>query len=74
MVLKSYAEKNHYILAAAFGETPYDTHHYYVRRDFMDSDGIVYAIRAMDYYWYGPKRKTNNYALLYGGITFNHPE
>jgi hypothetical protein len=64
MVLKIYAEENHYILAAAFGETPHDTHHYYVRRDFVDSDEIVNKIRSMDYYWYGPKRKTKNYALF----------
>ena len=44
IALKDYAESHHYILAAAFGDSPYETHYYYVRPDFSDSDRIVHAL------------------------------
>ena len=47
--LRHYAEANDYRLAAAFGVTPYDTHYYYVRRDFADSLAITQAIRSVPY-------------------------
>jgi hypothetical protein len=62
MVLKSYAEKNGYTLAAVFGDSPYDTHYYYVRADFPESDEIVSRIREMDYTWYKTGRKAVDYA------------
>ncbi len=64
MTLKRYAEKNGYILAAAFGETPYDTHYYYVRPDFAESCEIVKRIRAVDYHWSATGNKAINYAML----------
>jgi len=63
ITLKDYAEKNGYRLAAAFGDSPYETHYYYVRADFADSDRIVHDISAMkNYYWYASGRKSINYA------------
>ena len=52
MTLKDYAESHHYILAAIFGVTPYDTHYYYVRPDFADSQTIVHLIsKFRGYSW-----------------------
>ena len=52
LTLKDYAESHHYILAAVFGVTPYDTHYYYVRPDFADSQTIVKLIsRFRGYAW-----------------------
>lgn len=64
MTLKHYAEKKGYILAAAFGESPYDTHYYYVRSDFDESKEIVDRIRAVDYSWFATGNKAINYAML----------
>ena len=47
-----YAERRGYILAAVYGETPYDTHYYYVRPDFPDAAAIVQRIRSTRYIWY----------------------
>lgn len=49
VVLKTYAESRNYILAAAYGETPYETEYYYVRSDFPESAEIIRRIREMDY-------------------------
>ena len=64
MVLNDYAIKNHYILAAVFGDSPYDTHYYYVRPDFPDSQNIEHLISHMKkYYWPAePGIKAINYA------------
>ena len=52
MTLKNYAESHHYILAAVFGVTPYDTHYYYVRPGFADSQNIVRLIsKFRGYAW-----------------------
>jgi len=52
MTLKNYAESHHYILAAVYGVTPYDTHYYYVRPDFADSQTIVKLVsRLHGYAW-----------------------
>jgi len=64
MTLKEYAEENGYILAASYGDSPYDTHYYYVWPDFPDSQEIVQRIQSMDYYWYVTGEKSINYALL----------
>jgi len=64
MTLKRYAEKNGYVLAAAFGESPYDTHYYYVRSDFPESSEIISRIRSTNYTWNSSGRKSINYALL----------
>ncbi len=63
MTLKRYAERNGYTLAAVFGDSPYNTHYYYVRSDFPESEEIISRIRGMDYYWYGTGRVSINYAL-----------
>lgn len=63
ITLKTYAEAHNYILAAAFGDSPYETHYYYVRRNFPDSERILRSISSMkDYYWYATGRKAMNYA------------
>ena len=63
ITLKDYAEKNGYVLAAAFGDSPYETHYYYVRDDFADSEKIIHDISTMkNYYWYVSGKKSINYA------------
>jgi hypothetical protein len=65
LTLKNYAEANHYVLAAAFGDSPYEAHYYYVRPDFPDSERISRAISAMkDYRWFASGRRAINYAGL----------
>jgi hypothetical protein len=65
ITLKNYAEAHGYTLAAAFGDSPYETHYYYVRPDFPDSDKLVHDISGMkNYYWFGTGRKAINYALI----------
>lgn len=62
--LKHYAEKRGYVLAAVFGETPYDTQHFYVRADFTDSAEIVRRIRSTPYTQMSTGRACVNYAGL----------
>jgi len=50
--LLNYAIKRNYFLAASFGETPYDTHYYYIRCDFPESGEIISKIQSMDYRWH----------------------
>jgi len=65
LTLKNYAEANHYVLAAAFGDSPYEAHYYYVRPDFPDSEKIARAISALkDYRWFASGRRAINYAGL----------
>jgi hypothetical protein len=54
ITLKSYAEDHHYILAAVFGVSPYDTHYYYVRPDFADSQALVRLISRFTRYAWAP--------------------
>ena len=63
ITLMEYAEKHGYILAAAFGDSPYETHYYYVRSDFNDSATIVHELVTMkNYYWFSSGKKSINYA------------
>lgn len=63
VTLMDYAQQHGYILAAAFGDSPYETHYYYVRPDFVDSSKIVHDISGMkDYYWFTTGKKAINYA------------
>jgi hypothetical protein len=63
ITLRDYAEKHGYVLAAAFGDSPYETHYYYVRTDFADSAAIVHLISTLkDYYWFTSGKKSINYA------------
>jgi hypothetical protein len=39
LTLLDYAESHDYVLAAAFGDSPYESHYYYVRADFADGEG-----------------------------------
>ncbi len=65
ITMKEYAEANGYILAAVFGDSPYDTHYYYVRPDFDDSQRIVEQISKMKkYYWFTTGKKAINYAEI----------
>jgi len=63
LVLKTYAEKNNYVLAAAFGDTPYDIDYYYVRPDFPEASGIIKRIRFAEYRSLLTGKKAINYAL-----------
>ncbi len=62
--LQRYAERRGYILAAVYGDTPRDTHYYYVRSDFPDAAAIVEQIRNTRYIWYETGTVSVNYALL----------
>lgn len=64
IILKEYAEKRGYILAAVFGDSPYDTHYYYVRPDFPDSRRIVRQISEMKYYYFTTGKRAINYATF----------
>jgi arabinofuranosyltransferase len=64
ILLKTYAEENGYVLAAVFGDSPYDTHYYYVRSDFEDSERIIEQISEMkNYYWPITGKRSINYAI-----------
>ncbi len=63
ILLKDYAEANGYVLAAIFGDSPYDTHYYYVRADFEDSERLIDQISSMKRYFYPTTgKKSINYA------------
>jgi hypothetical protein len=65
ITMKEYAEANGYVLAAVFGDSPYDTHYYYVRTDFSDSKRLIQQISTMKkYYWFATGKKSINYAEL----------
>ncbi len=46
--LDIYAREHDYSLAAVYGDNPVDTHYYYVRPDFPESQEIVAFIRSLD--------------------------
>ena len=63
ILLKGYAEDNGYILAAVFGDSPYDTHYYYVRPGFEDSKRLVEQIsKFRDYFYPTTGKRSINYA------------
>lgn len=63
ILLKTYAEENGYVLAAVFGDSPYDTHYYYVRPDFEDSKRLVVQIsKFRNYYYPTTGKRSINYA------------
>jgi hypothetical protein len=63
ILMKTYAEENGYVLAAIFGDSPYDTHYYYVRTDFEDSEALIERISEMKTYYYPTTGKRSiNYA------------
>ncbi len=65
ITLMEYAQKHGYVLAAAFGESPYEVHYYYVRPDFPDSKQIAARISTMaGYTWYLTGKKSINYASI----------
>ena len=65
ITLKDYAESHGYTLAAAFGDSPYETHYYYVKPGFPDSARITRALATMNnYYWFSTGRKSVNYARV----------
>ena len=49
-IMRNYAIKRGYVLAAVWGGTYCEYHVYWVKRDFADSDAIVSAIRDHPYY------------------------
>ncbi len=63
ITLKTYAEENGYVLAAVFGDSPYDTHYFYVRPDFEDSANLVESISEFrDYFYPTTGKRSINYA------------
>lgn len=63
ILLKTYAEENNYVLAAVFGDSPYDTHYYYVRNDFEDSKRLIVQISQFrDYFYPTTGKRSINYA------------
>lgn len=63
IMLKTYAEENGYVLAAVFGDSPYDTHYFYVRPDFEDSANLVERISEFrDYFYPTTGKRSINYA------------
>lgn len=63
ILLKTYAESNGYVLAAVFGDSPYDTNYFYVRPDFEDSQALIEQISSMrNYYWFTTGKRSINYA------------
>lgn len=65
ILLKTYAEENNYVLAAVFGDSPYDTHYYYVRNDFEDSKRLITQISQFRNYYYPTTGKRSiNYAEM----------
>lgn len=68
ILMKTYAEENGYVLAAIFGDSPYDTHYYYVRPDFEDSAELIEKISEMKNYFYPTTGKRSiNYANYENG-------
>lgn len=49
--LHAFAIKEKYLLAAVYGDSPYDTHYYFVRPDAPDAAALVAAIRDHPYEW-----------------------
>jgi hypothetical protein len=65
LTLMDYAESHDYVLAAAFGDSPYESHYYYVRADFADGGRIAREIAKLkDYRWFTTGKKAVNYADL----------
>ena len=63
ILLKTYAEENGYVLAAVFGDSPYDAHYYYVRSDFEDSNALINRISQFrDYFYPTTGKRSINYA------------
>ncbi|MBK9208345.1 MAG: hypothetical protein IPL71_08610 [Anaerolineales bacterium] len=63
ITMKQSAEANGYVLAAVFGDSPYDTHYYYVRTDFEDSERLIEQISTLKkYYWPTTGKRSINYA------------
>jgi hypothetical protein len=63
ILLKTYAEENGYVLAAVFGDSPYDTHYFYVRKDFEDSERLIERISEFrDYFYPTTGKRSINYA------------
>ncbi|MCB9110269.1 MAG: hypothetical protein H6634_03380 [Anaerolineales bacterium] len=68
ILLKTYAEENGYTLAAVFGDSPYDTHYYYVRPGFEDSKRLVEQIsKFRDYFYPTTGKRSINYAVYDNG-------
>lgn len=65
ILMKTYAEDNGYTLAAVFGDSPYDTHYFYVRPGFEDSKRLVEQIsKFRDYFYPTTGKRSINYAIF----------
>jgi len=65
-LLKDYAERRGYVLAAAYGATPRSVHYYYVRPDFAQSAEIIDRLRSIDYYYYSTGDLATDFARSAG--------
>ncbi|MCL5255289.1 MAG: hypothetical protein M1363_04035, partial [Gammaproteobacteria bacterium] len=66
LTLDTYARENNYTLAAVYGASPVDTHYYYVRPDFPESQEIVAFIQSLD----GGKYKYGAHTIDYNKLTW----
>lgn len=64
--LRRYVTQNRYVCAASFGDSPYETHYYYVKSDsgFTDRKNLIENIRNIRYRWYVTGAYCLNYALM----------
>jgi arabinofuranosyltransferase len=62
--LAAYAAEKGYVCAASFGDSPYESHCYYVRPDFDCSGELVKRIRCFPYRWYKTGENSINYATV----------
>lgn len=64
--LETYAQRNNYILAAAWGDSPWFAHYYYVKPGLPDTDTLVALIRQSPYHWHETELEAGNEAVNYG--------
>jgi hypothetical protein len=53
-------------LAAAWGDSPWFAHYYYVKPGLPDTDALVQAIRQEPYHWHETELEAGNEAVNYG--------
>jgi len=62
-VLTRYVQQHGYVLAAAYGVQPADTHEYYVRADLAERDVMIAQIRSVNYAWYFTGQPSTNFVM-----------
>ena len=59
-----WARARGYVLAVAYGPTPYKVHYYFVKPDLPETDEIVRRLREMDYRFESSSERCFDYATL----------